>query len=272
MINKTRIALAIFAGTLSLAPYAIHAQQITWNGGSGDYGTGSNWSSGSIPATASNVLINAGAVTYSSTSNFTRSGNTTLAGTGSLTLTNARFLAGDAAGTTSTFTLQDTAKLTANGVYFIVGEAGTGNFVQTGGTVDSTVSGGWFLSDNSGTQGSYALSGGSLTVHDGGSNTTSTNYAFHIGKNSSNDKFLVNGGTALFQATTTDVRTYISQGASFEIDSGQATFDSYRYLTIGRTAAAGTTSKMIINGGTLNITNPLGQPVCLYRWQLPWIE
>lgn len=254
MTKKAAIPFVLITLACCVAPFTARAQ-VTWNGVSGDYNTGTNWSSGSVPATASNILINAGTVTYSSTANFTRGGNTTLAGSGALTLTNARFLAGDTAGTSSTFTLQDTAQLTTNGTYFVVAEAGTGAFVQTGGAVNSTINGGWFLSDNAGTQGSYTLSGGTLTVNDGGSNTASTNYAVHFGKNSSSDAFVVNGGTALFKATTTDVRTYISQGAKVEVDSGEATFDSFRYITIGRTAAAGTTSELLINGGVCNITN-----------------
>lgn len=216
----------------------------TWDGLEGDYNVATNWDDDTVPAAADVVTISSGTATISE--NLTRDADTTLDGTGELVI-NGRLI--NAANGPATLTVSDDATLTHDGHYFLVANQNTGSVVQTGGTVNSTVSRGWFLSDGGSSKGSYSLSGGSLNVN------TSASNGVHMGKNSSEDRFTVSGGTATFTATTGNMRTYVSKGAILQVDSGSAAFNNFKYFVVGRDFADGTVSQIIINGGSFTVGN-----------------
>ena len=240
-------SLMLFLGTPG------QAQTSSWNGSKADFSTSADWSAG-VPTATTSLSITSGTATYSNTSTYLyRAATTTISGTGTLTITNNRFVNGYNG--TGVVNVSGNGTLNQTGQYFVVANAGTGTFNQSGGTVNSTVSAGWFLSDNAGSAGSYSLTGGSLNVSASGAFATNSNYGVHFGKNSGTDVFDVNGGTANFKATAADVRTYVSQGAKLEVDSGSATFNGFRYFTIGRNSGDGKTSQVVVNGGLFAITN-----------------
>src|ERR1017187_5075891 len=74
---------------------ALHGATVTWVGGSGDWNTATNWSTGLLPGTNDNVVIGAGAsitVTHSSgthTVNSVQSQQAVVLSGGSLTASNS---------------------------------------------------------------------------------------------------------------------------------------------------------------------------------------
>ena len=237
------------------------AQTDSWNGSKANYSTAADWSTGVVPSETTNVAVSSGTVTYSDTNTGTsdyllRSATTTISGTGVLNITDNRFEDANSGAASVTVSGSGTFDQEA-GAYFVVAHAGVGSFTQTGGTVDSTVSDGWFLSDNAGSVGTYTLSGGVLNVTTTGTNGGGSTFGVQIGKNSGSDLFDIDGGTANFgTANTVDVRTYISNGASMKVDSGTATFNQYTFLTVGR-ASSTATSQLVVDGGNLAFTNLL---------------
>lgn len=222
-----------------------------WLGSNGNYTTAANWSPSGNPSAATVVEINSGNATYNG--NLTRAANTIISGTGTLTLTGTGRLVNGGGGAAA-ISVSGTGGINQSGEYFLVSNNNTGSITQTGGTVKSTVSRGWFMSDGAGSTGTYALSGGTLEVSTSGSNTANSAYSVHIGKNSGNDLLHIDGGNATFTATATDTRAYISKGAEMRIDSGSATFSNFRFFIVGRDADVGSTSDLAVNGGSLSLT------------------
>lgn len=240
---------------------AVSAQTANWIGGVGTYSTAAGWSTATVPSATTAVAVSSGTVTYSdvgtlTTDYFTRTAATTISGTGTLNVTNNRVEIANTGN--ASFSVSGTGGFNQlAGQYFVVAHAGIGNFSQSGGTVSSSVTGGWFLSDNAGSVGNYNLTGGNLNVTVTGTLAGSANYGVNLGKNSGSDVLAINGGTANFRTNgTTDVRTYISNGAILRADSGTATFNQFTFLTVGRATSA-TTSQVIVDGGTLSFTNML---------------
>ncbi|RYD34454.1 MAG: PEP-CTERM sorting domain-containing protein [Verrucomicrobiaceae bacterium] len=229
----------------------ITSDAAVWLGSNGNYTTAGNWTPSGNPSATTVVEINAGNATYGG--NLTRSANTVISGSGTLTINGTGRMVNGSGGAAA-ISVSGTGGINQNGEYFIVSTNNTGSVTQTGGTVQSTVSRGWFMSDAAGSSGTYTLSGGALNVSTSGSNSTNSAYAVHIGKNSGNDLLHINGGTATFTATTTDTRAYISKGAEMRIDSGSATFNNFRFFIVGRDADVGSTSDLAVNGGSLSLT------------------
>ncbi len=140
------------------------AVDVTWNGGTGEYNTGSNWSSNSTPGTNDNVTISSGTATWAGVT--TGSGNFNRNGTGSVILNGTASLEIGTSytydnrlrlsGGGGTFTVADSASLVHKGSYFIIGGGGTtaGTLNQTGGTITVETQRGFFLSDGTSAAGS----------------------------------------------------------------------------------------------------------------------
>jgi predicted alpha-1,2-mannosidase len=216
--------------------------QINWLGTSGDYNTATNWDSGNIPDASEAISIDAGQAT--SSGNLTRNANTTLSGTGEL-IVSGRFI--NAASASAELSIHDDAVLTHEGQYFLLANGSSGSIKQTGGSINSTVSSGWFMSDNTDSAATYTMTGGHLNV------SSSAGNGIHFGKNSSSDTFYIDGGSAQFTASTSNMRVYFSKGSTFQLDSGDVSFSSFKYLVIGRDYEAGSTTQVIVNGGEMNI-------------------
>jgi hypothetical protein len=223
LLASTLGALAFGAGS------AARAGTVTWNGNGGNssWATGANWSTGSQPSTSDDVVVsgtkpvslNNGATTtikslnvtgYSST--VTQSSATPFHVTGTFAISSGTFAA------SSSSTVQIDGAST---------DSGSGTFTSNGATVimtgGLTVSGGTFsgnsatitfgsLSQSSGTftgsnatitdTGNLSLTGGSFTATTG---TMQVGGAFsHAAANTFND----NGGTMLFNATTSKSHTF----------------------------------------------------------------
>lgn len=182
--------------------------------------------------------------------NLDRAALSTLSGDASLSIQNGRFLNGN--GGSGDFQVNG-GTLSQTGNYFIVSINQPANVIQTGGVVNSTVDRGWYMSDGGTSTGTYDLSGGTLNVTTSGSLTANTNYAVHIGKQSGSDALLINGGSANFIATVANTRTYVSKGSRVEVNSGSLSFSGFRFISVGRDGDATTTSKMLINGGSVTV-------------------
>jgi hypothetical protein len=143
--------MRIFLGSLYLfCPIllpALHGAMVTWIGGSGDWNTTTNWSTGSLPETNDNVVIGAGAsitVTHSSgthTVNSVQSQQAFVLSGGSVTVSNT-FHASNAF-TLSGGTLGTAVVVTSNGDSLIV-QSGTLDGVTVNGVLDvgNSVNGG----------------------------------------------------------------------------------------------------------------------------------
>lgn len=230
-----------------------HAEPITWGGGTGSYSTGANWVGGVAPTASNQVVIAAGtAQIFGSDGGFARGAATTISG-GRLELSNLRFR--NAEGGPATFEITSGSLVQTGSTYFLVGHNNAGVFNQSGGTVAPTLSRGFFTSDQAGSSGVYNLTGGSLSVTMNGTYNTDL-HNVQIGRTSGSDRFLVDGGTAIFNNTAgspTDRRFYIFRDAEFEVRTGVANVDNFHYFVVGRNAAAGATSKAIFSGGTTSI-------------------
>ncbi|RYD43669.1 MAG: hypothetical protein EOP85_09960 [Verrucomicrobiaceae bacterium] len=244
---KITSALALFLVNFS----TVNSEAALWLGSDGNYTTAANWSPSGNPSAATVVEINSGNASYAG--NLTRAANTVISGTGTLTLTGTGRLVNGGGGAAA-ISVSGTGGINQSGEYFLVSNNNTGSITQSGGTVRSTVSRGWFMSDGTGSTGTYTLTGGALEVSTSGSNSTNSAYSVHIGKNSGNDLLHINGGNATFTATANDTRAYISKGAEMRVDSGSATFSNFRFFVVGRDADVGSTSDLAVNGGSLSLT------------------
>ena len=160
---------------------------------SGNWSTGSNWSTGAEPtASGDPVLIRGGRTAQVTLSGEVSNGIYLGYGSGAITMTggdltdNDRVYVGDAG--TGTFTQSDGTH-TINGALIIanrIGTAGdTGTYTLSGGSLSSTL---LEVAVQSGTLGSF--------IQTGGTNTTGTDGSLYVGYNSgSNGTFSISGGS-----------------------------------------------------------------------------
>lgn len=270
------IPAALFSccSTLFLLPTT--ATAATWNGSDGHWDTGTSWDTGNVPGAGEDVFINSGSVTVSNGQGQlfrNGTGNTTIAG-GDL------FIAGGSSprlaltGGGGAFSISS-GRLMVSGEYFIVANGSkSGIASQTGGTVTATLSRGFLFGDQVANAGSaYKMSGGTLTITSTGTslpNDDANNEGLRgvwLGirtASTSGDFFELSGdATAHFQYTHADRkgRGYISNGSHISLaDSATLTIDGYTSVDIGGftdgdTVDPNKTSKILVSGGDLTITN-----------------
>ena len=228
---KASIRFATFAATSFLLLAASPARaDVTWNVQQGDWSVATNWSGGALPTSTDNAdIFNGGTATITTTGDTCSTlslGNT--AGSGAINMTSGSFTVSGSAfvgfSGTGTFTQSGgTNNVTygnqgavylgynvgSNGTYSLgssgllsawsetVGNSGTGNFTQSGGT--NTISRNLYIGESAGSNGTYNLSGGLLSVgsdaynvgetlgyngmgafiQSGGTNTTNILYSQH---------------------------------------------------------------------------------------------
>ena len=230
----------------------------------GDYNEATNWDTGVVPDGTTLVNMSSGQATIASTDgselHLVRSTDTNLTGTAELDITWGRFNNGSTA--SSTFTIADDAVLNQTGYYFIVAIGAYDSTVnQTGGTVNSAVGRGFFLSDN-GTDGNgvYNALGGTTNIQ----LTSTTNNSYHhfrAGRRGVNDTFHVDGGDVNISAVDEIRRMYFSRDSILQVDSGTLDVDGLQYVVIGYGTNAGGgslsgTATMGVTGGVTTI-NPV---------------
>src|ERR1017187_819498 len=134
---------------------SLHGATVTWIGGSGDWNTATNWSTGSLPGTNDNVVLGAGAsitVTHSSgthTVQSVQSQQACVLSGGSLTISNTVQV-------NNTFTLSGGTLVRGT----VLQGTNSASFVVSSGTLDGvTVNGNWDVG--------ATVNGATLTVLDG---------------------------------------------------------------------------------------------------------
>jgi autotransporter-associated beta strand protein len=266
MKPKFRKLLGLTTVIASFTPTAsLIAADYTWTGTSSNVSNvTTNWNPNGNPGTGDNVLID------TSTPNTTNipSGNWDRRGAGTTTINNtgivnlatgsARFL------NSGTFNMLG-GQFVTSGEYFIVGSNGVGNLTQSGGSIETTVRRGFFLSDGNGDSGStYNLSNGTLSVKsatDSGVGEELRSVWFGKGNNGTGtDKFNITGSTATFEKTGgSAAHLLLSGSAELNVTSGTVTFDKYTEARVGyATSTADLQAKINVTGGTLNFTNAAG--------------
>ncbi len=251
--NKQRKIAGLCLSALLAAASAASAATATWTG-SGD---GANWSDVNnwdiliAPGTADEVIIDSSDdIAFDVSGNMERRTDTTLGGDASLTLSGKRFL--NSREDSCTFTIKDNATLNTSGDYFIVGTNRPGIVNQEGGTVNIAVNRGFFVCDNGSSAGSeYNLTGGTLNARMVASGDDWFNE--FLGRNNVESTFYINGGDANFSVdpATLDRRIYIKAGSTLQLDSGSATFNGFKWFSVGRDSEL--ESQLIINGGVMTI-------------------
>lgn len=233
-----------------------------------NYSNAGNWNPSGLPGVATDAEILSGTANVPS-GNWDRrgAGYTTIGGTAAVTLNSGgqgRFL------NTGAFNMTG-GSFTHVGEYFIAGAGAVGTINHSAGTVSSTLSRGWQLSDNNLSQSgsAYHLSGSaSLNVTStatwtdlplrgvwfGKGGETGGNNSAAIGS-AVGDLFKVTGGTANFTKTgsnTSEVR--VSRNSGIEITAGAVSFNNYTEFRVGQGASGGLNSRVLLSGGTLDIT------------------
>ncbi len=247
--------------------------------GTGDWGTATNWSSGTVPDDNYNVYLpQSGTVTYNNTAatapslSMLQVDGTTLqinsAGTpgalkaemaivggantgtlvqtnGTVTLTDKLYLGYETA-SNGTYTLQGGTFTAANA---LVGVYGTGTFTQSNGT--ATISDTLTLAANSGSTATYNLSGGSHSV--GTVNLNDGGTFNHTGGTLTFTTFNQSGGTATF--TGVDLSLGPSQTYNFSGGSHTAgTINLNTGGTFNQTGGTLTFTTFNQNGGAATFT------------------
>ncbi|MBN2842030.1 MAG: immunoglobulin domain-containing protein [Sedimentisphaerales bacterium] len=231
-----------------------------WVGTGGNWYDSMNWDKATVPALTDDVTIGAGAATYNSASvndHFFYSGNISLESNGELIVPDGRRFGGGSDANT-TLNIADNSKLTVGAThYFLVARSRQSTINQTGGTVTANVSRGFFLNDNELATGIYNLDGGSLNVnYVNTGNVTTEWWSDVLGRYGNGDTLHINGGTANFTAIAGLNRDFlIMRNSTVQIDSGSANLNGFRKLYIGHKYDGN--SYIILNGGELNINNPL---------------
>lgn len=226
--------------------------QFFWVGGSGEYADGGNWSSGAVPAASDEAVIGQGTAEITGTDTFFERAAATMLDGGHLILNNLRFL--NARGLPATFTVTE-GGLLHEGTYFIIGNTASGTFVQDGGTVQTEVSRGFFISDGGGDSSEYRLNGGSLSVNLSGTYTTDLNNVW-IGRGGQEDRFRVEGGDAVFSNTgvvPAERRLYLSRDGQLEVTDGSLELENFESVVVGhpRSGAHGTPEFVLTGGQTV---------------------
>ncbi len=232
-----------------------------WQGGVGDWSNPDNWSPFGIAFPDDDVVIAEGEVTHDGT--LDRQANTQLSQTGILHVNGNFRNASDGA---AHLTIANDAVINHQGNYFMVGRNAPGSVIQNGGIINSTITQGWFLSDESGGSAEYHLNGGLLNVNVSG---TGNNNVIQFGKIGQNDLFHVNGGTAVFEnvGSSTSRRVYIRRDATLLIDSGSVTFSGFQYFSIGRESSG--EARVVVNDGAFNVLDLSGALVVGGAWGNP---
>jgi hypothetical protein len=257
--NSGRLLVAtsiVFLGSYS------NGFAIDWAGGTGDYNAGANWVGGVAPTNGDEITISSGQATLNA--NFERKTNSTINGTGTLTV-NGRLLNARAGGP-ATITVADNATFNVTGNYFIISqENNPGTLTQTGGTVNAVIDRGFMMSDGAlqanASNGVINALGG---VFNASLVTTSPNenlHNFQAGRRGPNDTLYVNGGDVNFSTSVANRRIYFSQNSLLQVDSGSYDANGFEYFVIGYGTSlnggnVSGTSRMLVNGGvsTINLT------------------
>lgn len=207
--SQFRILLAAGAISLTAAPAAM-AVNFNWNGGTGDWSDGSQWTPGGPPGGGggNHAFISAGVANITSNTNAMQ--DTFVRGTG---------------------TVNQTAGTHSNASWHFIGD-------QAGSNATYRISGGtsqtnrWYLGSNGGT-GTLNVSGGTVvgTGSDGG------NVALRMGDGNGSKGFLnVTGGISNFNG-----EAWVGEGAggSAEVNHSSGVVNVSNWLAVGRNGATG---------------------------------
>jgi hypothetical protein len=205
--HTCRIGLFALVFVFVSSPLLLGAATVTWIGGSGDWNTTNNWSTGALPGTNDDVVIGSGpsiTVTHSTgthTVNSVQSEQAFVLSGGSLTVSNT-FIASNAF-TLSGGTLQTATVVTTNGASLIV-SSGTLNGVTLNGVLDvgNSIDGGSVTVNNGLVLNGTALVGnptnnGYGAISFSGSQTLGGNGTVVLGDHPYSALYLANAGTAL---------------------------------------------------------------------------
>lgn len=232
---------------------AIPAGAREWTGGAGGYFSGENWTPTGVPDGRTPAVIASGTASASGVDTFFERGADTWITGGSLVLEQFRFLNGR--GGPAAFHVK-AGSLLHDGTYFIVGQNDRGLFRQEGGTVATTVSRGFFLSDGSGGSSSLELRGGSFTVEMNGSYNSDLHNAW-LGRGGAMDRLVVDGGDfslANTAAGSSQRWFMMTRNASLVVESGRVAMTNLQAVTVGQArsgVAATDTATMVVRGGTV---------------------
>lgn len=103
--RRARVPVWYAALALSVAPSLVHGDSVTWQGGAGDWHTGTNWNSGAVPVAANDVFIDGGKTGVASSVSMAKSAS----------VNNLTIDAGDSLGIGQMVTLNVARTLTING-------------------------------------------------------------------------------------------------------------------------------------------------------------
>lgn len=284
MSGSTFLRRPVGLATVGLAAIALSGTAIAqsvWTGAvSNDYNNADNWSPSGIPGQGTNIVIDSSTTNPTViTGNWSRrqGGSTTISGTANVTVSGGqgRLLNGGP----GDFNMLG-GTLNHTGEYFLVGASDPntvpGKLNQSGGTITSAVSRGFFLSDNSinQTPTSYNMTGGTLTVTSQATYNIGTEAdrkfrsvwfgkAGEVGGLASNvpgDFFHITNGIASFTkstgAGTGTGDLLLSRNASLLVDGGTVSFHNYTEVRVGFQKAGTVNSNITVNGGSLSITGP----------------
>ncbi len=265
-VKPCRTPLASLLTLLSFTAIAPAAS--VWTGAvDSNYNTAGNWTPSGMPGVGTDVEILSGTANIPS-GNWSRNGSgyTTIGGTAAVNLTtgSARLV------NFGVFNMQG-GNFTQTGEYFLVGSGGVGTMNHSGGTITSTLSRGFQLSDNNINQSGtvYNLSGtASLVVKSTATFTDANLRGVWFGKGgesggnasvpigtATGDIFHATGGSASFTRTgTNSSEVRISRNSGLVIDAGAVSFNNYSEFRVGQGASGGTNARIVVNGGTLDIT------------------
>jgi hypothetical protein len=208
------------------------------------------------------------AETLTGVATFTQTGGTnTIGGTGGLFIGYNDSAYGES-GTTSTYALSGTGVLTVNSgsEYIGYGNGDIGAFNQSGGTHTLAAGNYLYLGFNSGAQGTYTLSDGSLSVtgHEfigdngtgtftqtGGTNTIAAGYYLIVASNGLSSGTYNLGGDGVLQTNLDEVVGDAGSGA-FNQTGGTNTINGGYHLDIAY--FSGSTGDYTLSGGTANVS------------------
>ncbi len=263
MLNVRKLMFILCVGFMVTS----YISAATWDGGAEttSWDDAENWDTNSVPESSDEVTVGDDAVVYRSDS-INRGANTYFIDNAAFTLgsnpsspSDKRFR--NANGGACTITIADNAVFTHSGKYFWVGNSAVGTINQIGGVLNVNVYGNFFVTENASTDGSaYNLLGGQANITVTTNASTTDWYNQFLGKGGADGTFYVNGGELNYTSVNPDKERslYIMNESIFQIDKGTANFSGIKLFAVGHddsgTALEGEAS-LIVNGGTLNITN-----------------